>query len=537
MAGSETQEAQDNVVEFPASEAQAPFLEVRNLHKRFGGVHALRGVDMKIEPGQIYHLLGENGCGKSTLIKVISGAHPQSEGQLLIDGTAQQEFDPIRALAAGIETVYQDLSLLPNLSVAENIGLSQQLVQSNGRLFRWLKPGQLRRTARKALEAVELPTDAKFRKTEVSRLPIATRQLVAIARAIAGKARFVIMDEPTTALTRFEVENLISVVRKLQREGVAVLFVTHKLDECKAIGGRALVMRDGEMVADCDIGEISKARLGFLMTGRELEEGRYREARAAQTPLLEVRGLGRRGGFRDVDLTLARGEILGVTGLLDSGRNELAKALAGVAPADTGAITMAGKALHLAVPNDASQAGIGYVPEDRLTEGLFLEKPILDNTVMGILDRLRNRFGLLDKRRAVEEAERMSRELQIVAPDVSAPVKSLSGGNQQRVLIGRWLATAPQVLILHGPTVGVDVGSKDTIYRIIQAQAEAGMGVLIISDDLPELLQNCDRIAVMQKGRIKAVVPADEITQDRLYVEMGASLKGDELNASEGAQA
>ncbi|MFV0361004.1 sugar ABC transporter ATP-binding protein [Tropicimonas sp.] len=513
MSVSTAQQIQGNVI---------PFLEVRNLHKRFGGVHALRGVDLRIDRGQVYHLLGENGCGKSTLIKVISGAHRPTEGQLIVNGAEQRNFDPISALEAGIETVYQDLSLLPNMTVAENIGLCQQLVQSNGRLARPLDARRLQATAARALEVVELPADARFRNTEVARLPIATRQLVAIARANAGRAGLVIMDEPTTALTHVEVENLISVVRRLQGDGVAVLFVTHKLDECKAIGGRAVIMRDGSVVCDRDIGELSTAQIGYLMTGREISETRYRAPHPPGAPLLRLSGLGRQGAFEDVDLTLARGEIVGVTGLLDSGRNELARALAGVSPADSGTITVDGESLALRFPAESQKAGIGYVPEDRLTEGLFLEKPILDNTVLGVLDRLKGRFGLLDKNRAVDAAERTVDALQIVAPDVSAPVKSLSGGNQQRVLIGRWLATDPRILILHGPTVGVDVGSKDTIYRIIQRQAEAGMGVLIISDDLPELLQNCDRVAIMRKGRIATVLPVNGLTEEHLYSEMGA---------------
>ncbi|TLP46238.1 MULTISPECIES: sugar ABC transporter ATP-binding protein [Cohaesibacter] len=517
------------------AEPSTPFLEVRDLHKRFGGVHALQGVSLKIERGQIYHLLGENGCGKSTLIKVISGAHLPTEGQLIVNGKEQKDFSPIKALEARIETVYQDLSLLPNLTVAENIGLCQQLVSSNGALFRRLDGGQLQDTAIRALQVVGLPIDRRFRNTEVSRLPIATRQLVAIARAVASKAGLVIMDEPTTALTHFEVKNLIAVVRRLQEDGVSVLFVTHKLDECKAIGGHGLVMRDGKLVCNCDITDITTARLGYLMTGRELNEGRYREAQKAGDPLLRLSGLGKSGAFVDIDLALARGEILGVTGLLDSGRNELAKALAGVEVADTGEVFLDGALVDLSSPGDANKAGIGYVPEDRLTEGLFLEKPILDNTVMGILARLRNKIGLLDKKRAVAETEEMIDDLQIVAPDVSAPVQSLSGGNQQRVLIGRWLKTTPKLLILHGPTVGVDVGSKDTIYRIIQRQAEAGMGILIISDDLPELLQNCDRVAVMRKGKIASIFPVEGLTQDKLYAEMGAGLDLKKDMASQGA--
>ncbi|WP_051333415.1 sugar ABC transporter ATP-binding protein [Aliagarivorans marinus] len=501
------------------------FIELHEIHKRFGGVHALKGVSLNIEPGQIYHLLGENGCGKSTLIKVIAGAHPASSGHLKVNGETVSDFSSIKALSLGIETVYQDLSLLPNLTVAENIGLSQQLVKSNGKLYRKLDSAALIQTAKQALRIVELPVTPTFLNTQVDRLPIATRQLVAIARAVAGSAGLVIMDEPTTALTKSEVDNLIAVVRKLQAEGVAVLFVTHKLDECKEIGGIGLVMRDGELVCQCDIADLSKQRIGYLMTGREIEQGRYRAPQQAGERLLTVNQLGKTGAFSNVNFSLAKGEILGITGLLDSGRNELPKALAGVEPASEGTIQLNGRLLSLHQVDDAVKAGIGYVPEDRLTEGLFLDKPILDNAVMGILDKLRGQLGLIDKHRATEHTENMVNDLAVVASDVKAPVKSLSGGNQQKVLIGRWLATDPQLLILHGPTVGVDVGSKDTIYRIIQQQAESGMGVIIISDDLPELIQNCDRIAVMSDGRMKTIVPVEELTEQQLYTHIASGNK------------
>lgn len=501
-----------------------PFLEVRDLHKRFGGVHALKGVSFSIERGQTYHLLGENGCGKSTLIKIISGAQRQDTGSVHINGKLQTALDPISSLAAGIETVYQDLSLLPNLTVEENIGLSQQLVASGGKLFRMLDRRRVTRDAIAALEVVKLPTDSAFLKSPIQDLPIATRQLVAIARAVASDAGLVIMDEPTTSLTRREVDNLVAVIKQLHGKGVSVIFVTHKLDEAKAIGGRAIVMRDGVAVKQCDIADHSKSELAFWMTGKRLEEARYRSGSHDGENLLKVTGAGRRGAFSDVTLTLARGEILGVTGLLDSGRNALALALAGIAPADTGSVEMGGKPVSLKSPSDAISAGIGYVPEDRLSEGLFLEKSIRDNVVAVVLDRLRGALGLVDGKRSRSLASDTIADLEVVAPNIDSPVQSLSGGNQQRVLIGRWLTIEPRLLILHGPTVGVDVGSKDTIFRIIQRLADGGMSVLIISDDLPELLQNCDRVLVMNKGRITDEFAADGLTEAALYRAMGAEI-------------
>lgn len=496
-----------------------PFLETRALHKRYGGVHALKGVSLRIERGKFYHLLGENGCGKSTLIKIISGAQPATSGQVIVEGRDMTGLDPIQALDAGIETVYQDLSLLPNLTVTENIGLSEQLVEGHGGLFRRLDRGRVTQTARRALETVDLPTDRAFLNRPIDTLPIALRQRVAIARAVAGEAGLVIMDEPTTSLTRREVDTLIRTVRRLQQNGAAVLFVTHKLDEAREMGGTGLVMRDGELVQTVDVGQASNAEIGRWMTGRELEQGRYRAAALPQgaPPLLQVDGLSLAGHYSDLSLSVAPGEILGLTGLADSGRNELALSLAGLARPDTGTARLEGAPMDLSAPHRAIAAGVAYVPEDRLTEGLFLEKPISENITMSILDRLRGALGLVDRRRARARAQQVLEDLRIVASDVDAPVSSLSGGNQQRVLIGRWLATEPRLLILHGPTVGVDVGSKDTIFRIIQAQAEAGMGIIIVSDDLPELLQNCDRIAVMRNGRIHDTFEAADIDEDRLY--------------------
>ena len=520
-----------NAVTPPASAEKPPFLEIRNVKKSFGGVRALKDVSLVIEAGRIYHLMGENGCGKSTLIKILSGAQKADEGEILIDGqpagTVAGDLGAIGALGAGIETVYQDLSLLPNLSVAENVAFTEQLVASSGRLARRLDLATLHATARRALADVHLPTDRSFLTRRTDTLPLATRQLVAIARAIASDARLVIMDEPTTSLTRQEVENLIKVVARLQERGVAVLFVTHKLDECKQIGGRAVIMRDGVKVTELDVATHSKAEFSHWMTGREISETRYRTDPKLGDVLLKVEGLAKGNAFADIGFEVRRGEILGVTGLLDSGRNELALALAGVSPASQGSITLGGSTI---APQSAAEAiahGIGYVPEDRLTEGLFLEKPIEDNITLPILDRLRNAFGIISAGRARRTAEDSVRDLQIVAPDVSAPVQSLSGGNQQRVLIGRWLTINPRLLILHGPTVGVDVGSKDTIFRIIQRLADGGMSVIIISDDLPELLQNCDRILIMRQGRIIADDTAVALDEDSIYRAMAGHTKED----------
>lgn len=497
-------------------QARVQFLELRNIQKWFGGVHALRGIDLSLELGQAYHLLGENGCGKSTVIKIISGALDPSAGEILLDGQRFTALTPIQSLAAGIETVYQDLSLIPNLTVAENVALSEQLVRSNGSLGRLFDRTRLRQTAERALATAGLPTDPVFLNTIVSDLPLAARQLVAIARAIATRAKLVIMDEPTTSLTRREVDNLIRVVGRLRSENVAVLFVTHKLDECYRIGGHAIVFRDGHCVAQGPIDQYSKKELAELMTGRSIDAERYRTAAPLDQDLLRVDQLVT-PGVKQVGFSVRKGEILGITGLADSGRNELAMALTGVSPATSGTIAIEGSAISVRSPADAISHGIGYVPEDRLAEGLFLDKSILENQIALIVRRLCNAFGLIDKVEGRRRSAQISEEMRLNTKDLDLPVGALSGGNQQRVLLGRWLSIGPKLLVLHGPTVGVDVGSKDTIYRAIQSLAEAGMGLIIVSDDLPELLQNADRILVMNSGRFVAEFGAEKSDEDQLY--------------------
>lgn len=499
------------------------FLELRHIHKRFGGVHALRGVDLSIAPGEAYHLLGENGCGKSTVIKIMSGALAPDEGEIILAGQSFSALSPIQALSAGIETVYQDLSLLPNLTVAENVALNEQLVTAGGRLARRFDAAHMRETAAAALARVGLPTDRAFLEIVVSELPLASRQLVAIARAIATRAKLVIMDEPTTSLTRREVDNLIGVVERLRSEKVAVLFVTHKLDECYRIGGHAIVFRDGECVEQGPIERYSKQRLAELMTGRKIDAERYRTGQPQAEELFAVHGLSQAPGFHDISFSLRKGEILGITGLADSGRNELATAIAGVAPASEGSLRIEGREVAVRHPSQAIDHGIGYVPEDRLAEGLFLDKSIFENEIALVVRRLSNALGIVDKAEGRKLAARLSEDMRLNTRNLDLPVGALSGGNQQRVLIGRWLSILPKLLVLHGPTVGVDVGSKDTIYRVIQSLAEAGMGLIIVSDDLPELLQNCDRILVMNGGRIVAEFGAQEANEDLLYRAMLAS--------------
>jgi len=490
-------------------------IELTGIRKSFGGVHALKGVDFSISPGEIHCLVGENGSGKSTLIKIMSGVHAPDSGEIRIDGTPRARLTPPESIAAGIQVIYQDLSLFPNLSVAENIGIRQYM--EKGR--RLVDRRRLRKSADDAMRRIGVSLDPD---RPVRELSIADRQLVAICRAIAEDARLVIMDEPTASLTRAEVDALLSVVRDLQRRDLAILFVSHRLDEVMEIARRVTVLRDGETAGVYDARELDDARLAFLMTGKQFTWDINRTPCDANAPLLEVRNLSKKRNYADISFTLHRGEILGVTGLLGSGRTELALSLFGCSAPDSGEIRVEGRAVRLESNRDAIRAGIGYLPEDRLTLGLVLDQSTGDNAVLTILDSLVGRGGLIDCRRLDATVRQWIESLNIKVSDPAAPVRTLSGGNQQKVVLAKWLATNPKVLILDSPTVGVDVAAKHGIFEIVRALAAKGMGIILISDEVPEVLCNAHRVLLMRKGRIVGEYRPDSISQKELAVKINA---------------
>ena len=475
-----------------------PLLELRDVAKHFAGVKALDGVSLSIGAGEIHCLAGENGSGKSTLIKVISGINAVDRGTILIDGVDVGTMTPRQAIALGVQVIYQDFSLFGNLTVAENLSIGAEL-RNRQRIVNWRR---MRTHAEAAVQrlGVHLDLDAT-----VDSLPVSGRQLVAIARALMADPRLLIMDEPTTALTGREVATLFGVVRDIQARGIAILFVSHKMREMLDISERLSVMRSGRVVANGPIADFDEMAITRAMTGTDIAEEPYlwqSPAGAQASPLLEVEGLTVPGELQDVSLRLMPGEIVGISGLLGSGRTELALALFGMRPRYRGTIRLDGKSIRLDSVRSAIKQHIAYVPEDRLTEGLFLPETIDRNIIASSLDVL-SRFGLMRTRAANDAAARTIKEMTIATPTGNRPVMQLSGGNQQRVVIGRWLLQEPRLLILNGPTVGVDVGSKAGIHRTIRALArERGLGVLMISDDLPELVGNCNRILVMHRGRL-----------------------------------
>jgi simple sugar transport system ATP-binding protein len=498
------------VAEHARSDAVPAFIEMLGISKRFGGVHALKKVDFTVCPGEVHCLAGENGCGKSTLIKILAGVYPPDEGKIILDQQAHSHLSPAASQRAGVQIIYQDLSLFPNLSVAENI-VFRRHVERPARVVRLLE------TARQAREVtcrlgIDLPLEEM-----VGRLPIAIRQLVAICRALAAEARLVVMDEPTASLTHHEIDALLETVRGLKTHGIATVFVSHKLEEVMRIAERVTVLRDGNKVGTYPAGAVDRYRLAELMTGQKFfMASRKPPFSSGAAPILEIRGLTKVGHYEDIDVALRPGEILGITGRLGSGRTELALSLFGMNPPDAGEIRIAGKPVRLPTNRSAIHHGIGYVPEDRLSLGLVMPQSIADNIVVSILSKLTNVVGLIDRRHRRKAVSRWIKELHVKTNAPDGPVHELSGGNQQRVVLAKWLATNPRILILDSPTVGVDVGAKEGIFQIVDALAARGIAVILISDEVEEVLHESHRILVMLSGRITATFDPREVTDVEL---------------------
>jgi simple sugar transport system ATP-binding protein len=483
-------------------------IELRHISKSFAGVRALDDLSLAIAEGEIHCLAGENGSGKSTLIKIISGVYQPDKGEILFDDAPVRGLTPIAAIARGVQVIFQDFSLFGNLTVAENLALSNEL-RDKRRLVSWRRVREIATHAVARL-GVDLDLDA-----DVERLPTSGRQLVAIARALMSDARLIIMDEPTTALTRREVETLFRIVRDIQARGISVLFVSHKMHEMREISERITVIRNGKLVASGPTAEFDGIRITRAMTGADLTGELYNWTPPADDPAprLQVTGLSVAGRFSGLDLTVRPGEIVGIGGLLGSGRTDFALTLFGMHPHYEGTIRIDGREVRLSSVQDAIAHGVAYLPEDRLTEGLFLSQTINRNLLASSYDGLA-RHGLLDLTRARADAEGMIRAMQIATPTGERPVIELSGGNQQRVVIGRWLMKEARILVLNGPTVGVDVGSKAGIHRKIRDLAVSqGLAVLMISDDVPELVANCNRILLMHRGRFAEEIEARDTTE------------------------
>jgi len=486
-----------NPVRTPASEAAASpgFFELQAISKRYGGVQALSGVNLTLRAGEVHCLCGQNGSGKSTLIKILAGVEqPDAGSRIVIDGELHARLSPTASRRLGVQVIYQDLSLFPNLTVAENIAVGQHL-------GRWhqVDHAAMLRSAQAAMDSIDVALDLH---APVSTLGIAQRQLVAICRAMASDARLLVMDEPTASLTRHEVDALLALTKQLKSRGVAIMFVSHRLDEVMEVAERVTVLRDGVSQGCFGVQEMTDQRLTTLMTGREFHYTPRQVDHSAAPVVLATRGLSREGDYADIDLEVHAGEILGITGLLGSGRTELALSLFGMTRPDKGELHVDGQAVTLRSNRDAIRHGIAYLAEDRLSHGLVVAQSIGANIIVSVLDTLKNAFGLLGHQATGDAVAHGVAELRIKTRNPENAVSTLSGGNQQRVVLAKWLATRPRVLILDSPTVGVDVAAKDGIYEVIRGLAAQGMAVIMISDEIPEVLYHSDRILVMQRGRI-----------------------------------
>ncbi len=481
-------------------------LEARNISKTFPGVRALREVALEVRPGEVHALLGENGAGKSTLIKIVTGIlEPDPGGSLRIAGQQVVRNSPELSAELGVSAIYQHPTLFAELSVLENLTMDQ-----GGFLIDW---GKRRRFAQECLDRVgaDISLDQP-----VKHLRMAEKQLIEIARALSRDARLLIMDEPTAALTKQDADHLLALIRQLRERGVGIIYISHRLEEVLDIADRMTILRDGALVGTHAAADLGRADVIRLMAGRSLEDMYNKQAVPIGKPVLEVSDLAcAAAGIADISFTVRAGEILGVAGLVGAGRTELARTLFGITPADSGRIALNGQAAAIGSPGDAIGLGIAYVPEDRHLHGVIQDLPVVDNAMIAILDQFLH-GPLLDRNQEVETGAKAVRELGVKTPSVFTPVRSLSGGNQQKVALARWLAIRPKVLILDEPTQGIDVGAKAEIYRLVEKLAEEGVAILMISSELPEVLGLSDRVAVMRGGRIVATLERTEATQERI---------------------
>lgn len=484
-------------------------LRLSNISKSFGGVQALKQVSFDLRAGEVHALVGENGAGKSTLIKIITGAVQADEGSLELAAQPIGHNDPVASRRLGIAAIYQQPALFPDLSVAENIALGLE----SGGAWRRIRWKERRERARQLLSRVgaSISPDAI-----AGDLTMPEQQLVEIARALGASAKLLIMDEPTASLSERETEQLFQVIRDLRNSGVGVIYISHRLDELFQIADRVTVLRDGALVATHSMNQIDKTELIRLMVGRALDAIFPKQTVPIGQPVLELHNLGcRASGVHGIDLAVRSGQIVGLAGLVGAGRTELARILFGLTPADTGQILLHGKPAAISAPEQAIELGIAYLPEDRRRHGLILDLPVASNTSLAILGQLAG-SGRLNFARERTLARDMVERLAIKTPSIQTPAGHLSGGNQQKVALARWLATEPSVLILDEPTQGVDVGAKAEIHRLMGDLARRGLAILLISSELPEVLGMSDQIAVMRAGRIVGILDRAEATPERV---------------------
>ena len=488
-------------------------LRMEGICKSFPGVQALDGVDFEVAAGEVVALIGENGAGKSTLMKILCGAYRKDAGRIFLHGQEIEIESPHHAQQLGIAIIYQEFNLTPNQSAAANIFISREPRQTGlGRFLSFVDRRRMEREAQEYLDHVgaRVPATALIRT-----LSVAQQQMVEVAKALAVDARIIIMDEPTSALGEDEVETLFEIIGTLKEQGIAIVFISHRLEEILRIADRVVVLRDGQRVGGLSISHATPDSMIRLMVGRELTEMFHKVKAEIGGPLLEARGLTRRGVVEDVSFVLKRGEILGFAGLVGAGRTETVRLLFGADRKDAGEIWMDGKLVHINSAVDAVAAGVGFVPEDRGLQGLVLKLPVAENIVLPTLNS-HARAGWVDRRALRDTAASYVDRLNIRTPHLRQKAMFLSGGNQQKVVLAKWLASQPKVLILDEPTRGIDVGAKAEVHALMSDLAQMGIGIIMISSELPEILGMSDRILVMHEGRVAAILDRSEATQEKI---------------------
>ena len=503
---------------------QQIILRMEGISKAFPGVQALNNVDLQVAAGEVLALVGENGAGKSTLVKILSGAYRKDAGRIYLNGQAVDIQAPHHAQQMGVAIIYQEFNLAPNQTAAANIFMAREPRRRGmGRLL--VDRRRMEQEAQTYLDRV----GARVSATRFVRdLSVAEQQMVEVAKALAVDARIIVMDEPTSALGEDEAETLFEIVRTLKAQNIGVIFITHRLEEVFRIADRVVVLRDGERAGEMAIEEATPDQIIQLEVGREVADLFHKQEAEIGAPLLEVRGLTRRGVVEDVSFTLRRGEILGLAGLVGAGRTETARLLFGADAKDAGEVRVDGKEVKIDSPIDAMAAGMGFVPEDRGKQGLVLGLPVSENIVLPTLDRHTRIRVLLDRLGLRRTAQEYVDKLNIRTPSLMQKTMLLSGGNQQKVVVGKWLASQPRVLIMDEPTRGIDVGAKAEVHALMSRLAQDGVGIIMISSELPEILGMSDRILVMSEGRVAAILDREEASQEIIM----AYASGEEANSS-----
>lgn len=485
-----------------------PILEMTHMSKSFAGVHALRDVQFDLLPGEVHALLGENGAGKSTLIKIITGVHHPDTGEIRLNGQTVAFANPLEARQRGIAAIYQEPSLFPDLDIAENIFVGRQPTRAGGQVA-W---GDMYREATALLSSLGVQLDPK---TKARNLSVAQQQMVEIARALSIHAKILIMDEPTSSLTLAEVADLFRITRQLREAGTAIVFISHRLEELLELADRVTVLRDGAYVDTRSMADVTTDRLIQMMVGRTLDDLFPKVAVEPGSTVLQVENLTRAGVFQNISFELRQGEILGMAGLVGAGRTDVARALFGIAPATGGTIKINGQPVHITSPQQAMRLGLAYVPEDRQHHGLVLPMAICDNITLPILDEFA-RGGWMDYGKERQNAGQAAVKLEVKAAGIWQKARELSGGNQQKVVLAKWLNTQPRILILDEPTRGIDVGTKAAVHGLMSQLAAQGMAILMISSELPEVLGMSDRILVMREGHLTGEFSRTEATQEKI---------------------